>query len=118
MCNFILNLFFVTLNFALSRSEVAFQRTSKHHHCSEFAKLYKDRISSQEFQKNGDTLTHDDVVRQQYTSLPYPEISQDEIINTYNHYNGEFKHIPYMRPVAQNLESLNHFLYEGRNNFR
>ena len=115
--NLILNLFFQILNFHLSRSEVEFRRTSKYH-CSELIRVNEDELSRQEFQRNGDTITQDDVVREQYTSLPYPEISQDEIIQTYNHYNGEFKHIPYMRPVAENLESLNHFLYEGRNNFR
>ena len=75
------------------------------------------REDNPEFLENGDTITHDDIVRKQYTSLPYPAISQKEIMDSQNHYHSEFRHIPYMRTVAENLESLNHFLYKGETNF-
>ena len=87
-------------------------------HCIELTKLQDAQNSSLKHLYNGDTLTQDDVVRKQYRSLPYPEISEDEIVKTYNHYKGELRHIPYMRIVAQELESLNHFLYKGKSNFK
>ena len=68
--------------------------------------------------ENGDTLTQEDIVTKQYTSLPYPDISQTEIMATKYHYNSEFAYLPYMRPPSENLESLNHFLYEGGNDFK
>ena len=68
--------------------------------------------------ENGDTLTQQDMVTRQYTSLPYPDISQKEIMATKYHYNSEFAYLPYMRPPSENLESLNHFLYEGGHNFK
>ena len=68
--------------------------------------------------KIGDTLTQQDIVTRQYTSLPYPDISQKEIMATKYHYNSEFAYLPYMRPPSENLESLNHFLYQGGNDFK
>ena len=68
--------------------------------------------------KVGDTVTQEDIVKKQYTLLPYPEISQKEMKDTRNHYDSEFAHLPYMSIVAQNLESLNHFIFKGKNNFK
>ena len=97
-------------------NEVRLLRTSRHDCKEQIESNYREE-NNPEFIFNGDTITHDDIVRQQYNSLPYPAISKTEITNSQNHYNSEFRHIPYMRTVAENLESLNHFLFKGENNF-
>ena len=70
---------------------------------------------------NSDTLTHDDAVRKHYTSLPYPAISHDDLKAEYNHYRRcreKGKIIPYNPTSAIDLESLNHFLFHGKETFR
>ena len=102
----------------LTRSDVQALKTSRYS-CTEKMIRQHDTIENMsKFENSWDTFTQDDIVKKQYSSLPYPEISQDEILMAHNHYEGEFKHIPIRRPVAENLESLNHFLYKGENNFK
>ena len=102
----------------LTRSDVEVLKTSRYS-CTEKVIRQHDTIENMlKFENSWDTFTQDDIVKKQYSSLPYPEVTQDEILFAHSHYNGEFKHIPIRRPVAENLESLNHFLYGGKNNFK
>ena len=87
-------------------------------HICNLLQILNCTIDCCEWNKIGDTITQEDIVKKQYTLLPYPEISQKEMIGTRNHYNSEFAHLPYMSIVAQNLESLNHFLFQGKDNFK
>lgn len=74
-----------------------------------------------------DTLTQSDIVRSQYSKLPYPAVksyilSQEKAY--YDYYGkrvmafGENRTIPISISFGITLEAINHFLYEGKNNFR
>ena len=69
------------------------------------------------FNPLSDTLTQDDIVMKQYALLPYPAVSQQEIMKVKQHYNSVNRHIPYHTTPSQTLESLNHFLYKGKNGY-
>ena len=64
-----------------------------------------------------DTLTSDDIVRKQYAKLPYPAVTQRDIQLLRAHYNSDRQHIPFAIAPTQALETINHYLYRGRNNF-
>ena len=68
-----------------------------------------------------DTQSKDDSVRKQYLALPYPAVREPELREEYNHYKGTKKSTkvqPYQPVFGVELERLNHFLFEGRQNFR
>ena len=65
-----------------------------------------------------DTLTQDDIVRNQYSLLPYPAVSNNDILRLRNHYSSKDRDSPLFTAPSESLELLNHFLYRGRNNFR
>ena len=65
-----------------------------------------------------DTLTQDDIVRNQYSSLPYPAVSKRELAAELQYYKNTQNITPYNMIFAFTLESLNHYLYKGEKNFR
>ena len=67
---------------------------------------------------DSDTLTQDDIVRNQYSSLPYPAVSKRELAAELQYYKNTQNTTPYNMIFAFTLESLNHYLYKGENNFR
>ena len=68
--------------------------------------------------RRGDIIDHEDVVRKQYSSLPYPEVAQATLDKEYDHYNVYIKQYPYYTVPTLKLENLNQFLYEGKFHFR
>ena len=68
--------------------------------------------------RNYDTLSQDDVVKQQYAMLPYPEVKPGEFEIIRRHYGSDNKNIPMLIAPAVTLENINHFLFRGRNDFR
>ena len=65
-----------------------------------------------------DTLTQDDSVRKQYSSLPYPAVSRRELKAERQYYKIRQNTRPYKTFFAFTFESLNHYLYKGKSNFR
>ena len=65
-----------------------------------------------------DTLTQYDIVRNQYSSLPYPAVSKRGLAVESQYYKNKQNTIPYKMIFAFTLESLNHYLYKGQNQFR
>ena len=68
--------------------------------------------------RNGDTNSQDDNVRNQYSQLPYPAVRKDYFLKEQNYYKNEsLRIIPFTiyPPIA--LEYINHFLYNGNNDF-
>ena len=65
---------------------------------------------------SGDTCTSNDIVVNQYESLPYPGFSAENISNEEDHYKK------YDTPSSiypyHTLEKLNHFLHGGSESFR
>ena len=70
------------------------------------------------FSRVSDTLSQDDIVRNQYSSLPYPAVSKRELAVESQYYKNKQKTTPYNMIFAFTLESLNHYLYKGQNQFR
>lgn len=74
-----------------------------------------------------DTLTQDDIVRNQYLTLPYPAITPEELKVEKKYYDkkessvtayGELRTAPFRVSPGLTLEAINHFLFRGKNNFR
>ena len=65
-----------------------------------------------------DTLTQDDIVRNQYSYLPYPAVSKRNLAGELQHYKNKRNATLYNIIPAFTLESLNHYLYQGRNDFK
>ena len=65
-----------------------------------------------------DTLTQDDSVRKQYSSLPFPAVSKQELAAEREYYKNRQNTRPYITFFAFTFESLNHYLYKGKSNFR
>ena len=68
--------------------------------------------------ESGDTISPDDIVRIQYLSLPYPPVSKERLMRERSHYDSLRRHIPYEIPPQLALEAINHYLYQGANEFR
>ena len=65
-----------------------------------------------------DTLSTSDAVTKQYLSLPYPSVSEEQLQAEQNHYMGPDRNMPHVTYTTLSLEYLNHFLYQGRNDFK
>ena len=81
----------------------------------------KQECDSKFLGSESDTLSKDDIVRKQYMKLPYPAVPKHALREEYNHYKGRKKGTkiqPYQPNFGIDLERLNHFLFEGRENFR
>ena len=64
-----------------------------------------------------DTISQEDIVQNQYISLPYPSVSQDDIGAMKQYYNGNQRHLPLAIYSSLTLENINHYLFRGENNF-
>ena len=69
--------------------------------------------------RNGDTITQNDIVRSQYELLPYPTVTKERIEALRKHYGDEDKRDnPFSRVPGSDLETINHYLFKGANDFR
>ena len=67
---------------------------------------------------DGDTLTQNDIVRRQYELLPYPTVTKESIEALKKHYyNEDTRDDPLSRVPGSDLETINHYLFKGRNDF-
>ena len=90
----------------------------KRNHCS------NQTINNSESIKNHEQK---DIVLQQYLSLPYPAITNDVLDEEKYYYEqtpktinayGEMRIKPFRGNPGITLESINHYLYQGKNLFR
>ena len=65
----------------------------------------------------GDTITSNDLVTKQYEALPYPEFNEDDILSEKRYYNLEHKKPMYVFSSIM-LEMINHYLFQGNEDFR
>lgn len=65
----------------------------------------------------GDSIRQDHIVRNQYSSLPYPPVIKERLYKEKEYYRGSEGNKPYVinHPIV--LENLNHFVFKGGNNF-
>ena len=74
-------------------------------------------LSSHDFGNDySDLIT--DPVREQYRSFPYPYVGNDMIQLEKDYYNSSKRDIPLVTYDSSSLEYINHFLYEGNNDFK
>ena len=76
------------------------------------------RYDSDLFSGHQDTITQDDNVRKQYLSLPYPAVPKYDLVKEKMYYEQRTNNEPFSTTFAYTLEGLNHFLFEGKNQFR
>ena len=67
--------------------------------------------------ENGDTLTSSDLVTRHYENLPYPEVKDSKLIEEEDYYKRGENAPAYIYPT-HTLPKLNHFLYQGEQNFQ
>ena len=70
-----------------------------------------------------DTLSEDDIVRSQYKSFPYPPVKEKLLFREERHYSNTTLQLNNKTKLwgifySMHLESLNHYLYKGRNHFK
>ena len=71
------------------------------------------------FYENQDTISHDDIVVHQYSSLPYPPVNEHQLEVEKSHYmSNHSEKYPFSMYHSITLENINHFLFNGNNNFR
>ena len=67
----------------------------------------------------GDTLSQSDMVANQYLNLPYPAVSNEELAEQQTFYKSKAgESYPMRLYPTMTLENLNHFLFNGSQNFR
>ena len=64
-----------------------------------------------------DGMSEDDIVRSQYKLLPFPPVTKEELKKEEKFYT-EYSFKIYHNTYVLDLESLNHYLYRGQNDFR
>ena len=64
-----------------------------------------------------DRRNQNDIVQNQYTLLPYPAVTLEDIEDMKQYYNGNRRHLPLTTHYVLTLERINHYLYAGKNNF-
>ena len=65
-----------------------------------------------------DTIGYEDIVRMQYQMLPYPRVEPWQLYAEQNYYNQRKGTRPFTSYPFLSLESINHFLFRGANDFR
>ena len=74
-----------------------------------------------------DTHCENDVVRNQYSKLPYPLVTDQSLAKEKMYYDnninpvkvyGTMRNKPYFVSYGTTLEAINHFLFQGKNHFR
>ena len=64
-----------------------------------------------------DVSTLGDLVRNQYRSLPYPAVDQNQLSKEKDYYYSRLRNYPMYIWTHIGLEAINHFLYNGTNDF-
>ena len=64
-----------------------------------------------------DDISEDDIVRSQYKLLPYPPVAEEQLLEEKDFYKRTISKT-FESYYQLNLESLNHYLYNGRNEFK
>ena len=65
-----------------------------------------------------DTTNHVDMVKQQYSLLPYPPVTDRQILSMKLHYGRRKTQLPFFSSPVLSLDTINHFLFDGSNDFQ
>ena len=64
-------------------------------------------------------IVHQDYVQKQYKMLPYPPVSKQQLEHEITYYNKTFAPgVPLITSIENDLETINDFLFQGKENFR
>ena len=58
-----------------------------------------------------------DIVQKQYLMLPYPPFTKKDLENEEKYYQSSNRVSPYLFSYLIQLEYINHYLFEGKNDF-
>ena len=67
---------------------------------------------------DGDTMYPLDLVQTQYSMLPYPLVTNKDLLMEKRHYSTMKKSMPTVLYYTDTLENINHFFFQGKSNFR
>ena len=102
----------------LSINRSVFPFVAKKNYCIHLAKSSDTSANKHRTEfASYDVLSDDDVVRNQYKFLPYPSVSEKELLLEEAYYQWNMSQ-PYVKYNSWNLESLNHYLFNGKNDFK
>ena len=59
-----------------------------------------------------------DLVQTQYSMLPYPAVTNKDLLMEKRYYSTMKKRMPSVLYYTNTLENINHFLFQGKSNFR
>ena len=83
--------------------------------CQESKTLNLEDVDENKYSDN--SVSNNDLVQLQYLHLPYPTIRYDTIDTEYKYYRSQNSDYPLSVQYSMKLEDLNHYLYQGQNNF-
>ena len=83
--------------------------------CQESKTLSLEDVDENKYSDN--SVSNNDLVQLQYLHLPYPTIRYDTIETEYKYYRSQNSDYPLSVQYSMKLEDLNHYLYQGQNNF-
>ena len=83
--------------------------------CQESKTLNLEDVDENKYSDN--SVSNNDLVQLQYLHLPYPTIRYDTIETEYKYYRSQNSDYPLSVQYSMKLEDLNHYLYQGQNNF-
>ena len=85
-----------------------------------FDTYYNKKITNKyDYPKYFDIITQGDIVQQQYLTLPYPPVQQNDILNEQMYYSGNKPTKPFdLSSYTFTLENVNHFLFRCCKEFR
>ena len=66
---------------------------------------------------DGDTLAANDLVTKQYENLPYPPVTQKELLEEEEWYEDDKETLRWTAP-SHTLQKSNHYLHKGNENFQ
>ena len=67
---------------------------------------------------DGDTISNSDIVASQYKLLPYPLLTENQLLTEHNFYQNHADKGPIEVFPTGTLETINHHFFQGNQNFR
>ena len=119
----------IKYRFETASSKIYFQLKSeiqKHHYPNSCHLNTTNFPKDTDYVEGYDTLSESDVVRIQYSKLPYPPVTEQSLAKEKMYYDdninpikayGAMRNKPYFVSYGTTLEAVNHFLFKGKNNF-
>ena len=109
-----------TIPIHANESTLKIEMTSHRRFCTILAKKqeWNTKYKKQNVYNGGDIMYPLDLVQTQYSMLPYPLVTNKDLLMEKRHYSTFKKSNPTVIYYTDTLENINHFLFQGNSNFR